>query len=669
MKISSPLDETNQTARQSPFTVMYALPFSAVHWTSGFWAKRFDILCEHTIEEMWKAMNTPGNSVSFDNFYKQAGLKKGAFEGRDWGDGDCYKWMEAATRVYAVTGDKRIEERLNELISVIARAQDPDGYINTQIQLSGKRRWSRKQHHEDYNFGHLLTAASVHHRLTSKTSFLQVAIKASDYLYMVFSPLPREMTHFGWDPSNIMGLIDLYHQTNDRRYVELADIFTTMRGAHPEDWSSDPDRIILDAGDQNQDRVPLCEEKSAVGHCVTAMYLYAGAADIYAETGEQALLDALLRIWQDVTTHKMYLTGGTAAVYYGASRRRDLVHEAFGLEYQLPNANAYNETCATIGNAMWNWRLLKITGEARFADVMETVIYNGMLSATSFDGTRYFYCNPLRYTGSPFYMGRDQDVPTRWVTHNCFCCPPQVARSVGWMNEWVYSLSGDAVWIHLYAGSRLDTRMSSGAAVKLVQDTNYPWSGEITVKIEDAPAQPMALHLRIPGWTEGIESAVSVKVNGEQVENRLQSGTYLTLERQWQPGDRVELHLPMQPRLVQANPLVEEARNQAAVRRGPVLYCLEGWDLPQGVDLDEMFLPLDTSFEESFKEDFLGGLVSLKARLVRLQQPDWSNRLYQAFAPAAPEMVEAVLIPYYAWANRGVAKMSVWLPVVSGRLS
>ncbi len=654
--------------QQSRYARLGAPPSTDVTWTSGFWAQRFSTLKEHTLDAMWAAMNTPGNSVSFDNFYKQAGLKDGEFEGVDWGDGDCYKWMEAVARVNSVIHLPDLDCRLDELIAVIAQAQDSDGYINTQIQLTGKKRWSIKRHHEDYNFGHLLTAASVHHRLSGKQNFLDIAIRAANYLYTLFVPPPRELVHFGWNPSNIMGLVDLYHETQDRRYLELADIFLTMRGSHPEDWSSVPGMMFIDPGDQNQDRVPLRDEKTAVGHCVTAMYLYAGAADIYAETGEQALFDAMERIWQDVTTHKMYLTGGTAALYHGTSCRHDQVHEAFGLEYQLPNANAYNETCATIGNAMWNWRLLKITGEARFADVMETVIYNGMLAATSLDGTRYFYCNPLRFTDDPNRLGRLDDVPNRWVTHDCFCCPPQVARSIAWMHEWVYGLSQDEVWVNLYAGSRLDTRLQDGAKISLVQETNYPWHGDIKIQIEDAPPQRVKLQLRIPGWADGLADEIWITVNGEPVASEPKPGTYLVIDRHWQVGDVIHLHLPVQPRLIQANPLVEEARNQLAVQCGPVLYCLEGHDLPEGVDLLEVYLPIQTNFEPSFDPQYLGGIGVLHCHLARLPQPNWKNHLYHFTNISEPEIIQAMLIPYFAWANRGKAKMSVFLPAYYGTI-
>jgi DUF1680 family protein len=666
MNITSKNNAKNTMKNVRPFAKMRAPSFEDVGWEGGFWAKRFETLKQNTLDEMWDAMNTPGNSVSFDNFYKQAGLKPGSFEGVDWGDGDCYKWMEAATRVLAVTKDATIDQKLDALISVIAKAQDPDGYINTQIQLTGKERWSRKRHHEDYNFGHLLTAASVHHRLTGKTNLLQVAVKAAEYLYELFMPKPRALVHFGWNPSNIMGLIDLYGETGDKRYIALADVFVSIRGSHPEDWSSIPDMIQIDPGDQNQDRVPLRDETTAVGHCVTAMYLYAGAADVYAETGEKALLDALMRIWDDVTSHKMYLNGGTAALYHGTSSRHDMVHEAFGLAYQLPNANAYNETCATIGNAMWNWRLLKITGEARFADIMERVVYNGMLSATNIDGNRYFYCNPLRYTGNPYNLNRDGELPNRWKVHTCFCCPPQVARSVGWMNEWVYGISEDAVWVHLYAASHLNTMLAEGSQIRLTQDTEYPWKGDIRVTVEEAPEKPIALYFRIPGWTAGLEDDTRIQVNGEDYKTDVRPGTYLEMKRQWKPGDTIDLSLPLQPRLVQANPLVEEARNQLAVQRGPVVYCMEEHDLPEGVRLDEVYLPAHTSFVPVYEENLLGGVVTLQAKMIRVLQPEWKNDLYRVVEKVDPQVIDAKFIPYYAWANRGDAQMSVFMPFYQG---
>ncbi|HID05901.1 MAG TPA: glycoside hydrolase family 127 protein, partial [Armatimonadetes bacterium] len=384
----------------SPYYHLKVLPFGTVRWTDGFWYERFELCHRVTLPAMREALDDPDNGAVFKNFYIAAGLQRGAHMGRFWSDGDCYKWLEAMAHVYSVTRDCELDRIMDEHIEIIGKAQESDGYICTQIQLTDKERWQATGYHELYNMGHLLTAACVHYRATGKRNFLEIACKLGDYLYNVFQPRPPELANFGWNPSNIMGLVDLYRATGKRRYLELAGIFVDMRGSAPkgEQWHRRQNRS--DGTDQTQDRVPLRQETEAVGHAVTAMYLYCGATDVYAETGEPALREALERIWQDVTTRKMFITGALGALHQGVSRRGDRVGEAFGLPYQLPNATAYNETCANIGNAMWNWRLLRIDGDAKYADIMELVLYNSMLSGMSIDGKHFRYTNPLRWHGA-----------------------------------------------------------------------------------------------------------------------------------------------------------------------------------------------------------------------------------------------------------------------------
>ena len=405
--------------KYGPMLMLRSTGVGEVRWTEGFFANRFRMVAEKTLASMREALDTPGNAAQWGNLYIAAGLKEGEFFGTNWSDGDCYKWMEAVAHVYGITNDPSLDQLLDEHIEVVAKAQDPDGYIGTHVQLTHKERWGDRVYHELYNFGHLMTAASVHCRVTGKNSFLQVAIKAADYLYDLFMPRPRHLTHFAWNPSNIMGLIDLFRETGDRRYVDLADTFVTMRGSHPEDFKRPGNLGRRDDGDQNQDRVPLREEDKAVGHVVTATYLYAGVADLYAETGEPALLQALERIWDDFVTKKMYITGAGAAQHSGATERGDSAHEAYGHPYELPNASAYNETCANIGGAMWAWRMLGITGETRYGDLMERVIYNSMFSATNLDVTRFTYTNPLRWHGEEQLL-MSNDRQGRWFTHHCY---------------------------------------------------------------------------------------------------------------------------------------------------------------------------------------------------------------------------------------------------------
>jgi len=400
------------------YALMQPTPPGAVRWTEGFFGRAFTQVADHTLESMREALQTEGNATQWDNFYIAAGLKEGEFFGVNWSDGDCYKWLEAVAHVYSITQDPALDALMDEHINAIALAQEPDGYIGTHVQLTDRVRWMDIAMHELYNLGHLFTAAAVHHRVTGKVSLLDVAVKAADYLYELFMPRPRALTHFGFNPSQIMGLIDVYRETGDRRYVELADTFVSMRGQHPEDRTRFGCEYSAE-GDQNQDRVPLRDEELAVGHVVTGTYLYAGAADLYAETGDQSLLDALERIWTDFRTRKMYITGASAVLHQGASERADLVHEAYGHPYELPNASAYNETCANIGSAMWFWRMLGLTAEPKYGDLMERVIYNSMFSGTNLDIDRFTYTNPLRWHGDRHLM-RSQDESERWFTLHCY---------------------------------------------------------------------------------------------------------------------------------------------------------------------------------------------------------------------------------------------------------
>lgn len=648
----------------SPHARLQSLEPGQVRWTEGFWEKKFDLCQRAIIPSMRRALDEPENGAVFRNFYVAAGLAPGEHLGTNWSDGDCYKWMEAVAHIYGVTRDPAFDRTLDQEIEVIAKAQAGDGYICTQTQLNPeKERWAARGFHELYNMGHLMTAASVHHRVTGKDSFTAVARKLADYLYEVFAPRPPELAAFGWNPSNIMGLVELYRETGVTRYLELADVFVTMRGTKP--WPRTPFGAPLhddpNPGDQNQNRVPLRDETVAVGHAVTATYLYCGAADVYAETGEQALLDALERIWDDVVSRKMYLTGGVGPLHHGVSERGDPVHEAFDLAYHLHNASAYNETCANIGNAMWNWRMLGVTGKAQYADVMEQVIYNSGLSGVSVDGERFCYTNPLRWYGDE-HEHLSHDTAQRWFTHNCYCCPPQVARTIARMHNWAYGLStggqSPALWVHLYGGSRLETTVAGGA-LWLRQETDYPWDGAVVFVIEKAPAESFSLMLRIPSWA----GDAAIAVNGRQVEERGHPGTYAALERAWRPGDTVELTLPVGVRLIVAHPMVEEARNQVAVMRGPVVYCLEGVDLPEGVLVSEVHLPRDVRLAARYDADLLGGVVALEGTAYRIVDGSPNNALYSTFGGESVQPVPMRLVPYYAWNNRGVAGMTVWMPL------
>jgi hypothetical protein len=367
----------------------------------------------------------------------------------------------------------------------------------------------------------------------------------------------------------------------------------------------------------------------------------------------------------------MYITGGTAALHHGESqreilkRRPDSVHEAFGAPYQLPNRTAYNETCANIAHAMWNWRMLLLTGEAKYADVMERVFYNSMLSAIGLDGRDYFYTNPLRRCREDVPLLKN-DSRTRWANTTpaspvfCFCCPPSLARTIAQLHTYAYGVSADTVWIHLYGTGRLDTQLPGGDAIQLTQTTDYPWDGTINIRIEKAPAKAMALRLRIPGW---VEHPV-LKVNGQVSEKEPQPTTYAEIQREWKAGDVVELQLPMPVVLMEANPLVEETRNQVAVMRGPFVYCLEDKDLPPGVALESVRIERDAKWQVRHEAGLLRGVTVLETQAQVAPPSMGATALYRRLPGGKADPILLRLIPYYAWSNRGVSEMSVWLPAL-----
>ena len=636
----------------SPHQKLFPLSYDAVSWNDGFWGNLFQLCRETMLPSMRRALDEPKNGAVFSNFYIAAGLQEGERKGTMWSDGDCYKYMEAMTHVYGITKERAIIDELDELIAVIAQAQLADGYISTPMQLQDdKDFWTNLRDHELYNMGHLLTAASVHHRITGKRNFLDIAMKLADHLCDTFLPRSTELAHFGFNPSNTMGAVDLYRVTGDERYLELAQCFVDMRGSRP------------GGGDLNQSLVSLREETRAVGHAVTAGYLYCGATDVVAETGDEALLAGLERIWENAVYSKMYITGGTSAQHHGASQRPEFggaateVHEAFGYEYALPNATAYNETCANIAHAMWNWRLLNLSGDAKYTDIVELVIYNSMLSSMSLDGITFCYTNPLRWYGAEHPL-LSQDAYERWYISRCYCCPTNTARTIALLHNWFYSQSDEGLWVHLYGSNSVNTVLPDESTFALTQQTDYPWDEQIRITIDEAPAGEVALMLRIPGWAD----AATLRINGEQSGLTLTPQCYVEVKRGWRAGDLIELCLPQAPRVIKAHPKAEEIRNHVAIMRGPMVYCLEGVDLPEGVSILEVYAPDGMPLEANMDGDLLGGVVTIQGTARRRYEENGSSALYLEAGNEKEEELDIRLIPYYAWNNRGIDEMTVWLP-------
>ncbi|HVK13553.1 MAG TPA: glycoside hydrolase family 127 protein [Gemmataceae bacterium] len=638
---------------QSPHAIVGP---AEARWTTGFWADRFETCRTATVPAMGALMAGTDPTQFLHNFRIAAGLAAGKHRGPPWNDGDFYKWLEAAAAVHAARPDPALDKQMDEAIGIIARAQRADGYLHTPVLIANRNGGAAKPfqdrlNFEMYNFGHLFTAACVHYRATGKRTLLAVAEEAAGFLARAFENPTPELARNAVCPAHYMGTIDLYRVTKDPTHLRLAVKFLDLR-----------DVPVADGTDDNQDRVPFRKQTEAAGHAVRANYLYAGAADVYAETGDATLLAPLTAIWMNMTGRKMYLTGACGALYDGASpdgskdqKRIARVHQAYGRDYQLPHSTAHNETCAAIGNVLWTERMLRITGEAKYADVLEVALYNAVLAGISLDGKRCFYTNTLRQLDTmpaPLRWSRSRE---EWIS--CYCCPPNAARTVARVNELAYGRSARGVWVHLYGGSTLDTELPGGRRLKLTQETAYPWDGRVKLTLTAAPAGEMSLFLRIPGWADGA----TLSMNGEPVTATV--GRYAEVRRTWAAGDVVELTLPMNPRLVEANPLVEEARNQVAVMRGPLVYCLESTDLPRDVRLQSVALPRAGKLTPRFDRGQLGGVTILESKAEAAAAAAWDGRLYREYKPATPRTVDVKLIPYFAWANRGKSEMTVWMPL------
>ncbi len=651
----APLADTSR----SPHATLQPVALNEVRWTDGFWAQRFESCRAQMLPAMWELMSGTNRSHYLENFRIAAGLAEGRPRGAPFNDGDFYKLLEASCAALAVTRDRELEQRVEDAIAVIAKAQRTDGYLHTPVLIRARQgdtnavAFRDRNNFEMYNLGHLMTAACVHHRVTGRTNFLAVARRAADFLDSTFRGASPDAARSSVCPAHYMGMVELHRATREPRYLALAEKFFALRSQ------------ITDGGDDNQDRIPFAQQTSAVGHAVRANYLYAGAADLFMETGDPALWRTLGAVWTNVVTRKLYLTGGCGALYDGASPdgSRDQktitrTHQAYGRDFQLPNTTAHAETCANIGNVLWNWRMFLATGEARFVDVLELSLYNSVLSGVALDGTNYFYTNPLRVT-------EPLPVPLRWSRTrvpfvSSFCCPPNVVRTVAGAHGYAYAKSTNTIWVNLYGGSEFTTALAPGFAVKLAQETSYPWNGRVRLKVSPSRAAEFDLKLRIPGWTK----SATIRVNDLPLAEAPKPGNYFTLRRVWQPGDVVDLDLPMPAVLVESNPLVEETLNQVAVKRGPVVYCLESADL-KGAKLLGVSLPANAELLPRFDQRLLGGVAVVDALLTARSQGDWNGQLFRELTPRPTKTVKAQFVPYFAWGNRGAGEMSVWLPLTT----
>ena len=601
------------------------VPFTSVKVDGGFWGQRLQASREVTVPLAFSKCEETGRYRNFENAaHPSDTIHVGGFS---FDDTDVYKTIEGASYLLQTYPDAKLKNYIDSVLVIVAGAQEPDGYLYTARTMNpkhphewaGSKRWEKVEElsHEFYNLGHMLEAAVAHYQATGQRNFLDIAIRYADCVIREVGPNPGQVVRVPGHQIAEMGLAKLYLVTGDKKYLDQAKFFLDYRGKTEH---RDP---------YNQTHLPVLEQKEAVGHAVRATYMYAGMADVAALTGDQGYIHAIDTIWDNIVSKKMYITGGIGSTNDG---------EAFGANYELPNATAYNETCAAIGMVYVNHRLFLLHGDSKYYDVLERTLYNGLISGVSLEGDAFFYPNPLEVRKERKYQ--------RQAWFGCACCPSNISRFIPSLPGYVYAVKDNDVYVNLFMGNT-STLQVNGKPVTLKQETAYPYSGEVKLVIEEAN-QPFTMKVRIPGWArneampsdlyafaDGLQSQYSVKINGEVIKTELQQG-YCSISRDWKTGDVVELSLDLQPRLVKANNQVEADRGRVAVQCGPIVYCAESPDN-----------------EQSIGSITLNGLTQLKVEW----QPEKLHGINQIVTDNG-----VTLIPYYAWAHRGVSDMEVWIP-------
>ena len=552
--------------------------------------------------------------------------------------------------------DKKLEKYIDSVLVIVAAAQEPDGYLYTARTMnpkhphnwSGPERWSEVENlsHEFYNLGHMVEGAVAYYQATGKRNFLDIAIRYADCVCKNIGEGPGQKRVIPGHQIAEMALVRLYMVTGDKKYLDQAKFFLDARG------TTARKDIYL------QSHKPVLEQDEAVGHAVRAGYMYSGMADVAAITGDSSYVRAIDRIWENIVGKKIYITGGIGARHEG---------EAFGDNYELPNLTAYNETCAAIGNVYTNYRLFLLHGDAKYFDVLERTLYNGLISGVSLDGGRFFYPNPLACDGK-YRFNADHTI-TRQPWFGCACCPSNISRFIPSLPGYVYAVKDDKVYVNLFLSNRAKLKVN-GKNVVLEQETSYPWNGDIRLTVAKGN-QPFVMNVRIPGWVrgsvlpgglysyaDGEELAYRVSVNGQEVKGALQKG-YLSIDRRWKKGDVVEIYFDMQPRVVKANDKVAADRGRVAIECGPLVYCAEWPD--NDFDISTLLLNRHPKFQVVEHPDLLGGINEITTRAQALS--------YDATGRLAAKDVKLTLIPYYAWAHRGEGRMEVWLPIEVGAAS
>lgn len=629
------------------------VPFTDVHFTDNFWLPRIETIRNVTVPFAFRKCE---ETHRIDNFAVAAGIKEGKFNSPyPFDDSDVYKIMEGASYLLAVKEDNGLDAYMDSLISLIGAAQEPDGYLYTTRTIggssihpwAGKKRWEneRDNSHELYNVGHMYEAAVAHYQATGKRDFLDIAIKSADLLCNTFGPEEGKLTVAPGHQEVEIGLVKLYRATGDRRYLDLSKFFLDARGKYDKYDRNSKDQFR--SGAYWQDHKAVIDQDGAVGHAVRAAYMYSAMTDVAALRNEQTYRVAVDNLWDNVTGKKMYITGGIGSTRHG---------EAFGKNYELPNSTAYCETCASIANCMWNLRMFMLHGDAKYIDVLERSLYNAVLSGISLDGKEFFYPNVLSC---------DENGAERSEWFNCSCCPSNLSRFIPSIPGYVYATSDAGVYVNLYGANQASITLGNGKRIDMSQKTSYPWEGNIELTVTPESKQEFSIMLRIPGWVDNRpvpsdlytymnadEKKIVIKINGEVQNAPIEKG-YAVLARKWEPGDVIQLTLPMEVHKNKANDKVEADINHLSVERGPIVYCAEFAD-NNGAVLNYVLKSGD-EFAVSPAPALFDGVNLLKGHVDRVV----ADKNYEVIKSVKDSLT---LIPYYARSHRGNGEMTVWFP-------
>ncbi|AGB41683.1 hypothetical protein Halha_1747 [Halobacteroides halobius DSM 5150] len=642
------------------------LSITEVEINDEFWNHRLQVNREVTLKHQYERLESSGR---LDNFFKAAGKKGGDYKGMFFNDSDVYKWLEAASYVLANYSDKKLRNRIDKVISIIDDAQEENGYLNTYFTLEEPdKKWTNfGMMHELYCAGHLFQAAVAHYQATNQESLLDIACEFADHIYEVF--IRNKKKGIPGHEEIELALIELYQVTKSKKYLELAQYFIDNRGQVNSPFKQELNNLesiagyqfredienygnpsadelyqelYLDendnyAGEYAQDHLPVREQDKVVGHAVRAMYLYCGMADVAMETKDHELIQALGNLWANMTKKRMYVTGGIGSAHH---------NEGFTADYDLPNDTAYAETCAAVGSMMWNQRMLKLTGEACFADIIERTLYNGFLSGVSLTGDKFFYVNPLESDGTHHRKG--------WFKVSC--CPPNIARFLASLEKYIYLKNEDCIFINQYISGKGKVSIAEEEVI-IRQDTAYPWDDKVNIKINLKNPSEFTLSLRIPDWCQ--EASLQINNQSLEIESIINDNGYAQIRRKWRNGDQIRLEFAMPIEKVTAHPLVTQNKDKVALKRGPIIYCLEEMD--NLASLDDILLPAEEELEFYYKPDFLEGAGVIKGESEVPDMMGWKNHLYQNVNEVTFRSVEFKAIPYHLWDHRESGKMRVWI--------